>query len=137
MSENLDLVRSVYAAWERGDYSATDWAHPEIEFVIADGPTTGNWTGRRGMAEAWGGILSAWEGYRHFADKYRELDEERVLVLIHASAGRGKTSGLELAEVSQVTSTGANVFRLRDGKATRRVLYFVGDRALAHPGLAE
>ena len=32
VSTNLDLVRSTYTAFERGDFSSTEWAHPEIKF---------------------------------------------------------------------------------------------------------
>jgi hypothetical protein len=61
MSSNLDLVRSIFAEWERGDYGSTEWAHPEIEFVIADGLEPGAWTGLAGLA-AWSrDFLSAWE----------------------------------------------------------------------------
>ena len=72
--ENLELVRSIYADWERGDYSSAEWAHPEIEYVIADGPTPGSWTGLAGLAEGFRSILDAWEGYGGEVDDYRELD---------------------------------------------------------------
>ncbi len=131
-SANLDLVRSLYAAWERGDYDSDEWAHPEIEFVSPDGPTPGRWIGRRGMAEAHREFLSAWEDFRQEVDEYRELDGERVLVLSRFS-GRGKTSGLELEEMR---SKGAELFHIRDGKVTRLISYWDRERAFADLGLA-
>ena len=130
--ENLDLVRSVYAAWERGDFRSADWAYPNIEFVMADGPTPGSWTGVAEMAEAWRDFLSAWDEFRTEVDEYIELDRERVLVLVRRS-GRGKTSGLE---VEHMRTTGAHLFHVHGGKVTRFVRYWNRDRALADLGPA-
>ena len=129
----MEVVRSIFAAWERGDYSSAEWADPEIAFVVADGPTPGSWTGAATMAEAWREALSAFEELRVEADEYRALDEERVLALMHFS-GRGKTSGMEVGDIQM---KGANVFHVRDGKVTRLVLYWDCEKALPDLGLSE
>jgi ketosteroid isomerase-like protein len=131
--ENIGLVRSIFAAWERGDYSSAEWAHPEIEFVIADGPTPGSWTGVAEMAEAWREALSVFEELSVESDEYRALDDERVLVLVHLS-GRGKTSGLEVGEIHM---KGANLFDLRDGEVTRLALYWDREHAFVDLGVEE
>jgi ketosteroid isomerase-like protein len=133
MSANLDLVRSIYAAWERCDWSSVEWAHPEIEFVIPDGPSPNTmWTGLSGMAQGMRDLLSAWEDFRVAAEEYRELDGERVLVLGH-NTGRGKGSGLKLG---QVRTRGACLFHLRSGKVIRVSPYFNRENAFADLGLA-
>lgn len=129
--ENVDLVRSIYAAWERGDYTSTEWAHPEIEHVFADGPTPGSSTGLAGMAEGWRDFLTAWEGFSPKVDEYRELDGERVLVLFHYS-GRGRASGLE---VGQTGAKGAGLYQVRGGKVAKIVLYLDRAHATADLGL--
>ena len=74
-------------------------------------------------------FLSSWEDFRPEAEEYRELDNERVLMLT-CMRGRGKSSGVEIEE------SRGSLFHIRDGKVTRLVLYFDRDRALADLGLA-
>jgi ketosteroid isomerase-like protein len=137
MSENLDLVRSIYADWEQGDMTSRGWADPEIEWVIADGPTPGHGRGQNAMWQAWREFLSVWEDCRVDADEYRELDGERVLVLENRRA-RAKGSGLRIGQTARETpSKGASLFHVRDGKVTRFVTYFDRDRALADLGLED
>ena len=126
-SANLDLVRSIYAEWERGDFSSAEWADPEIEFAFAGGPEPGSWKGLAGMAEGYREWLRAWDGFRAEPEEYLVLDGERILVLVRNS-GRGRTSGLELEERSV-----ANLFHLRGGQVTRIVVYL--DRGLAFSDL--
>ena len=120
-------MRSIYADWEQGAFLAAEWAHPEIEVVIADGPSPGRWSGLAGMAEAARDLFSAWDDVRAEAEEYRALDRDEVLVLDHRS-GRGTTSGLELG---QMRTQGATLWRVRDGRMTRLVIYWDRNRAFA------
>jgi hypothetical protein len=94
-SANLDLVRSIYAAWGRGEILPTDptaeLVHPNIEIAVVDGPEPSS---RKGMAAATPGIEGFLASGTTFASKqieYRELDDERVLVLSRV-IGRGARS---------------------------------------------
>ncbi|MDQ6811209.1 MAG: hypothetical protein M3Z95_04865 [Actinomycetota bacterium] len=131
-SANLDLVRSIFAAWERADFSSAEWVHPEIEFVVADGPSPGSWTGLAGMAEANRNWLSAWSEFRMEPEEFCELDGDRVLVL-DRFRGRGKASGLEVGDMGE---QGAILLHIGGDKVTRVVRYYNREHALADLGFA-
>ena len=129
MSSNLDLVRSIYADWERGDFSHADWARSDIEFVRKVDLDPERAEGIAGMAQMWRRYLAGWDEFRTGkVDEYREVDHSRVLVTGRMS-GRGKASG---AEVEREFVT---VFELREGRVARLTVYPDRDRALADLGL--
>lgn len=132
-AENLELVQSIFARWERGDFSAVAWAHPDIEYTIIDEPGTQMVKGVAAMTRTWRDFLSAWENYRVEAHEYWALDEERVLVALRA-LGRGKASGLDIGRANAGPRS-ANIFHVRGGKVIRLATYFNRDRALTDLGL--
>jgi ketosteroid isomerase-like protein len=133
VSENLDLVRSILADWERGDWSGADWVGPACEMAFVDGPVVGTWIGPTSMREGLRNVLSAWDDFSVVPEDFRELDDERVLVLVQLT-GRGRTSGLE---ANQMRTKGVNLFRVRDGKVVRLDIFWDRDRALADLGVEE
>jgi ketosteroid isomerase-like protein len=133
MSENLDVVRSIYARWELGDFTDTAWADPGIEVVWPDGPVPGTWSGLSAAETGWREFLGSWDDYRVAVEEYRTPEDDLVLALVTYTA-RGKASGVQVALSG---ANGANLFRLRDGRVTRLVLYWDRDRALADLALEE
>jgi ketosteroid isomerase-like protein len=130
MSENLDLVRPIYADWERGDFRRTDWADPEFEMTSPDSVEGGVVKGLESAGRTWRAWLNSWQDYRAEASEVRVIDHERVLVLGRMS-GQGR-----LSEAGGEAET-VNLFHIRDGKVVRLVLYHDRDRALADLGLKE
>ena len=128
-SANVELVRSIFADWERGDFRQVDWADPDIELVRPEGLEGGELKGLPSTAKGWREWLSEWEGFHAKADEFRELDAERVLAFGRMS-GRGRMSGV-VGDTEIV-----NLFHIQDNKVTRLVLYSNRERAFADLGLA-
>jgi ketosteroid isomerase-like protein len=131
MSENLDLVRSIYSYWERGDYTRVDWADPLIEFVYVGGPEPASWRGIAAMDAGWREWLRDWVDFRAKPLDYIVVDDDRILAVVN-NTGSGKTSGVGLDERSV-----GNLFEIRAGKVTRLVVYLDLALARADLGLAE
>ncbi len=126
---NVELVRSIYEAWEQGDFShTTEWAHPEIECASVGGPVTGGYTGVAAIEDGWRAMLELLDGARPEAQGYRDIDEERVLVL-GCLRGRDRDSGEDVEQLR------ANLFRIREGKVVRLIFYWDRGRAFADAGV--
>jgi hypothetical protein len=97
MSENLDLVRSIYTDWERRDFSRFDWAEEEMQFEYVDGLEPASGRGHAAMWAVWHKVLGAWQDHRAVAEEYRELEDGGILTLT-TFGGRGQASGIELRQ---------------------------------------
>ena len=125
--DHVETVRGIFARWERGDFTSTDWADPEIEFSIP-GPDPTVHRGIEAMTRAWVEWLRTFEGMRIEATEFREAGD-RVVVgqLFH---GQGRGSGLPIDGIP-----GAAVFTLRDGRVVRFAGYTTLEAALEDAGI--
>jgi ketosteroid isomerase-like protein len=129
VAEPLDVVRSIYDGWSRGDFSRSDWARPDIEFVYVGGPEPARWTGVARMDEAWREWLRDWVDFRAEPIEYVVVSPDRILVLVR-NRGRGKLSGLDLEQQSV-----GNLFEFDEGGVVRLVVYLDIARAFSDLGL--
>jgi ketosteroid isomerase-like protein len=126
--DKLDVVRSIYDDWERGDFSSSNWMHPEIEFVGGDGTVV---KGARDVGRYWFEFLAAWEGFAVSVAEMHDAPGAQVLVFV-SFKGRGRESGAPVDGFP-----GANLFTVRDGKVTRLALFVGRNEALAAAGLSD
>ena len=127
--ENVDLVRRIYTAWERGDFSETWWCADDIEFEITDGLPPIRVRGADAMRSAWRDWLQGWESFHTRAEEFRDLGD--AVLAINTFGGEGRTSGL------QPDARGATVWTIRDGRVTRLALYAGVENAFADLGIED
>jgi ketosteroid isomerase-like protein len=116
--ENVEIVRGVYEAWQRGDFEvALEPFHEDIKWFgppEAPGSIQGV-RGREGVRHALAGWLGAWVDFRF---ELRELIDHGDEVLACGwQHGRGKGSGVEVSEET------FSVWTLQAGKIVRQRMF--------------
>jgi ketosteroid isomerase-like protein len=129
--ENVEIVRLMYEAWQRGDFEGSlSYFHPEVRWVEPpDNPGGRTRQGHEGVA----GAVSTWTGvFEDYRYEVRELIDLGDKVLLTAwQSGRGKASGAPVSEENFC------VFTLRDGKIIRQEMFRQRSQALEAAGLSE
>jgi ketosteroid isomerase-like protein len=131
--ENVEIVRDVYSAWQRGNFAeGRQLFDPEIVFesvmpdsnerIVAHGP--------EGIEAFMREFLSQWRDYRLLGEDFRQVGTETVLVEGHQS-GIGRRSGVP------VESPMCSVWTFRNGKVIRLIIEFDRRKALKAAGLRE
>jgi ketosteroid isomerase-like protein len=130
--ENVEVVRTLFRAFDRADYEATlEALDPEIEWQVPPGVAFGQevYRGREEVQRGFAEWLGAWDTYR-FEPK-EMLDHGDHVLVGGMQIGRGRGSGVE------VRLPTFNVFTLRDGKVTRHRAFRDRTEALEAAGLRE
>jgi uncharacterized protein len=131
--DDVEILRGLYARWERGDFVTPEAFDPQVEFVRTVGPedagTSGSWRGVDAMWDALVEWLQAWTDMHYSAEKFIPVGD-RVLVLSRETA-RGKVSGLSSEQQT------ADVFVLRGGRIVRWEFYWDRSDALKAVGLED
>lgn len=131
--ENVDLVRSVYEAYDRGDSTAVFAAYdPDIEWHVrglasAELGFDPVYVGHDGVRAFWRLWLSAWETTSFEYDEF--IDAGEHVVVVQSQRNRGRTSGIELEWNSY-----AQVWTIREAKVMRVEFLRTRAEALAAVG---
>ena len=114
MSENVEIVRRVIDARNRGDRDAAfAYAAPDIEFDFSTsaGPWAGIYRGVAATMRLWDGMDEVFSDFRWEPQEFIDAGDAVVVTMRFHSRGRG--SGVK------TVSRGAQVCWLKDGKVVR------------------
>ncbi len=131
--ENVEIVRRLYASWERGDLDTAEFFDVEIEHsrIGSELPgIDGDWQGMEAFGAAMAQYVDALADLHIEAERIIDLGGDRILVLARQTA-RGKTSGLPFEHEL------GDLLTLRDSKVLRYASYWDRAEGLEAAGLSE
>src|SRR5947209_7115753 len=131
MSENLDLVRSMYEAFNEGEIEvALSYLHPEPEMhMSAELPDAASYHGLAEFQRGLAGWLEAWESFRYEVEALADADPDVVMEI--RLWGTAKGSGIETERKV------FHVWRFQDEKPQGCEVYSNRSEALKAVGRAE
>ena len=129
---NVELTHRVIDAFNRRDVDAIfECVSPDVEWFPAMSVTFGDGLrGREGVESYVREVSDAWEEYRVVAQDFRDLEEDRVLVLSRVEGRGAGSGGLVETEMGQV-------YDFRDGRIERVRTYLDHREALKAVGLEQ
>jgi ketosteroid isomerase-like protein len=129
-NENVEIVRRMYEAFDRGDLEAAlGCFDPGVVLDARHRVDGGIAHGREALAATVAEWIGTWDGWRENVEEMRDVDN-RVMV-ISTQGGRGKESGIEWE------NRFAMLFDVERGQITRWTIYDDVDEALEATGLRE
>jgi ketosteroid isomerase-like protein len=130
--ENVELVESGWAAFQRGDVGfLRELCRADVVIVQPpEVPDTKTYSGLAGVKEAVEDWPKQWQDFRFEVLEVIDIsDDQAVSVTRHH--GRGASSGIEMDAIV------AYVHTITDGKLARLEMFFSKDQALSAAGPAE
>jgi ketosteroid isomerase-like protein len=122
--ENVELVRRMYEAYLGGNVEmALAYFHPEVDVDFSVRVDTARGKGRDELARIVASWIGAWDGYMEEIDEILDLGD--IVCVVATQRGRGKGSGVELANQF------ASLYEVRNGLITRITMFMDVDEAVA------
>ena len=93
--ENVEVVRSAFEAFNRGDFqAAVELMHPDVEWHTSDAfPDPATYRGRHEVRQFWETWRDTFRGFRLHLEECGPVGERYVLAIFRVS-GEGAASGV-------------------------------------------
>ena len=129
MTENEQLIRQGYDAWNRGDWAGMETLlAPEFEVDATNRVLNpDHYVGIEGFRRLAGEMAEVWDAWE--IEPLEIVENGALTFVAHRVRARGKGSGIEMER------TYWSVWTVRDGKGARLALYVERDQALAAAGI--
>jgi ketosteroid isomerase-like protein len=129
--ENVEIVRSIYEAFNRGDWDAAFRdQRPDVELTTPPrGPNAGTYRGREEIQGFWEDMLTALEAWSAHPEEFFERGDQIAVVV----SGRMRPKGSS----AEIENRNGHLWTIRDGSVVSVRLFAKPEEALEAAGLRE